>query len=96
MNMMTRIDETVEKTWRGEQLSLPDLVPLQASKWSVIRKEELQILIWKKPAEHIGKEYGVSGRAVEEKCMKMGIKTHGRGYWSKVKSLTQETTKPLA
>jgi hypothetical protein len=46
--------------------------------------EELQKLMWKKPAILIAKELRVSDRAVRKRCQKLKIKTPGVGYWNKV------------
>lgn len=45
--------------------------------------EELKELVWAKPAYKVGKQFGVSGRAVKKRCDKLGIETPGRGYWQK-------------
>lgn len=49
-------------------------------------KEKLELLIWEKPMETIGKEFGVSGNAVKKWCKYYGIESFpGRGYWMKKK-----------
>lgn len=46
-----------------------------------ISKEELEKLVWEKPTERIGRDFGVSGKAVEKRCKKFGIEKPPRGYW---------------
>jgi len=46
---------------------------------------ELSALIWKVPATHIAKQYGVSDKAVEKWCKHYGIEKPGPGYWRKLK-----------
>lgn len=46
-------------------------------------KQKLQQLTQTQPLETIAKRLGVSGVAVKKRCKKLGITTHGRGYWAK-------------
>ena len=46
-------------------------------------KEELEKLIWEKPAMQIAKDFGVSDKAIEKWCVFYGIKKPSRGYWQK-------------
>lgn len=48
-------------------------------------KEELEKLVWEIPTELIGKNLGVSGKAVEKYCKKLQISKPARGYWQKQK-----------
>lgn len=48
-------------------------------------KEVLEKLVWEKPSEQIGKDYGVSGRTIGKWCAKYGIDKPPRGYWTKFK-----------
>jgi len=43
----------------------------------------LKKLVWDVPMTLIAKNLGVSGKAVAKRCSKLGIKTPGRGYWTK-------------
>lgn len=45
--------------------------------------DELAELVWRMPLCRIGAKFGVSGKAVEKWCVKMGIARPGRGYWAK-------------
>ena len=46
--------------------------------------EMLQWYVWDKPTEDVGAHFGVSGKAVEKWCKKLGIPKPPRGYWAKV------------
>jgi hypothetical protein len=54
-----------------------------------ISKEDLEKLVWEIPTEKIGKQFGVSGKAIEKRCKSFGITKPGRGYWAKKKSNQQ-------
>jgi hypothetical protein len=54
-----------------------------------LRRFDLEYLdlyqrVWKKPTEQVGADLGVSGKAVEKRCRKMGIPKPPRGYWAKI------------
>lgn len=53
-----------------------------------VSKDELAKLVWEIPSEHIGKLYGVSGRAIGKLCRKLGISKPPRGYWQKLEAKT--------
>lgn len=44
---------------------------------------ELSRLVWAIPAEKVGKMFGVSGKAVEKWCKRLGVEKPGRGYWQR-------------
>ncbi|NJR18515.1 MAG: hypothetical protein HC785_24240 [Calothrix sp. CSU_2_0] len=46
-------------------------------------KEELEKMVWEKPTLQIGKDFGVSDKAVEKWCKAYGIEKPPRGYWMK-------------
>lgn len=46
-------------------------------------EDELRLLVWEMPTEHIASRYGVSGNAVGKWCKKFGIEKPPRGYWQK-------------
>jgi len=52
----------------------------------VITKEELQKIVWEMPSTQIAAMYGVSDKAVEKRCKKLGIEKPPRGYWAKKRS----------
>lgn len=49
-----------------------------------ITKEELQVDIENMPVTKIANKHGVSDAAIIKRCKKFGIKTKGRGYWTKI------------
>jgi ribosomal protein S27E len=51
-----------------------------------LEKEELEMIIWKKPTCQIAKEFGVSDKAVEKRCKKLGVSKPPRGYWRKLET----------
>lgn len=46
-------------------------------------KEELEKLVWEKPTAQIGRDFGVSDKAVEKWCKAYGVEKPPRGYWVK-------------
>jgi len=46
---------------------------------------ELQLLVWQRPMTTLAKEFGVSDKAILNRCKKHGIKNPPTGYWSKIK-----------
>jgi len=46
-------------------------------------EKELKQLVWKMPARQVGKLFGVSDKAIEKRCKKLGIEKPSRGYWAK-------------
>ena len=55
----------------------------KSTRRTVVTKKELQKLVWEKPLEDIGKQFGVSGRAVGKWCQKWNVQKPPRGYWIK-------------
>lgn len=53
-----------------------------------ISKEELERLVWEKPAKQIAEDFGVSDQAIAKRCRKFGISKPPRGYWQKQRSET--------
>ncbi len=49
-------------------------------------KEELEKLVWEKSTSLIAKELGISDKAIEKHCKKLGIVKPSRGYWAKQNS----------
>lgn len=48
-----------------------------------ISKENLERLVWEKPASRIAEEFHVSGAAIKKRCKLLKIVPPGRGYWAK-------------
>ncbi len=44
--------------------------------------EELQRLVLEKPVRVLAKDLGVSDKAIEKRCRKLGLETRPRGYWA--------------
>lgn len=49
-------------------------------------KEELSNLVWSMPTTEVASKFGVSDKAIEKLCNKLGVKKPPRGYWAKVKA----------
>ena len=47
-------------------------------------KEELEKQVWLAPTSTLAIQYGVSDKAIEKRCKKLGIEKPPRGYWQKV------------
>ena len=48
--------------------------------------EALEKLIWEKPTSQVAKDIGVSDKAIEKHCKKLGLKKPLRGYWAKIQA----------
>jgi hypothetical protein len=46
--------------------------------------EELEQYVWGMPTTHVAEIYGVSDKAIEKRCKKLGINKPPRGYWAKL------------
>lgn len=46
-------------------------------------KEELEKLVWLTSCSKLSKQLGVSDKAIEKRCKKLGISKPPRGYWTK-------------
>lgn len=58
----------------------------QSSKRFDVTREELNSLVWKYPTTKVAEIFGVSDKAVEKRCKKLGIHKPPRGYWTKTKT----------
>lgn len=47
-------------------------------------KEELEKLVWSISCSQLSKKLGVSDKAIEKRCKKLGISKPPRGYWAKL------------
>lgn len=59
------------------------------SRYVGVTKESLSHLVWSKPTTHVAKEFGVSDKAIEKLCVKLGVEKPPRGYWAKQASMTK-------
>ena len=48
-----------------------------------VSKEELERMVWEMPTSSVADKIGVSDKAVEKRCKKLGINKPPRGYWAK-------------
>jgi FixJ family two-component response regulator len=62
------------------------LSPTRASKIIWPAADVLEKLIWEKPTSQIAKDLGVSDKAVEKHCKKLGLKKPPRGHWAKIQA----------
>jgi hypothetical protein len=46
----------------------------------------LEKLLWEKPTSQIAKDLGISDKAVEKHCKKLGLKKLPRGHWAKIQA----------
>lgn len=46
--------------------------------------EELQKLVWEMATVQLAKQLGVSDKAIEKRCKKLGVSKPPRGYWAKL------------
>ena len=53
-----------------------------------VDKETLQKLVWEMPTTKVASKFGVSDKAIEKRCKKLGINKPPRGYWAKQSSMT--------
>jgi 5-methylcytosine-specific restriction endonuclease McrA len=74
------------KRWQYYQSMKPKKIdkPPKKEKISLkISKEELEKLVWYRPATHIAKELGVSDKSIVNWAKSYGLNTPPRGYWAK-------------
>lgn len=56
-----------------------------------VTQEELYALVWSQPTTEVARLFGVSDKAIEKRCKRLGIPKPPRGYWLQVSRL-QKTT----
>lgn len=49
--------------------------------------DTLNNLFWQYPTTKVAKMFGVSDKAIQKRCKKLGVKKPPRGYWTKVHCL---------
>jgi hypothetical protein len=54
--------------------------------------EDLRRLVWEIPSSSLAKQIGVSDKAVEKRCKRLGISKPPRGYWAKRASGAKENS----
>jgi hypothetical protein len=50
--------------------------------------DRLKELVWSTPTSVLAKQLGVSDKAIDKRCKKLGVEKPPRGYWAKQKALT--------
>jgi hypothetical protein len=58
--------------------------------------DALSKLVWERPTVQIARELGVSDKAVEKHCKKLGIAKPGLGYWRQVETFILRSPKGMA
>lgn len=48
-----------------------------------VSKEELAKLVWEMPTTKVAAKFGVTDKAIEKRCKKLGVAKPPRGYWAK-------------
>ncbi|NLG97359.1 MAG: hypothetical protein GX491_08370 [Chloroflexi bacterium] len=49
-----------------------------------VSPEELYALVWSRPTTEVAKVFGVSDKAIEKRCKRLGIPKPPRGYWLQI------------
>ena len=49
-----------------------------------VTREELGKLVWEMPTTEVAQRFGVSDKAVEKRCKRLGVAKPPRGYWAKL------------
>jgi len=49
-----------------------------------VTAEELYALVWSQPTTEVARLFGVSDKAIEKRCKRLGIPKPPRGYWLQV------------
>jgi integrase len=55
-------------------------------------KERLSELVWRMPTTQVARQLGVSDKAVEKRCRRLGIAKPPRGYWAKYQSNSKKAS----
>ena len=80
----TPIQVSASHVPRRSTCSLPCRIVWQR-KFEVDR-DELLATIWSEPVTAIAESFGVSDKAIEKRCKRLGIVKPPRGYWAKVQN----------
>lgn len=54
-----------------------------------VTADQLRQMIWSQPTTEVARLFGVSDKAIEKRCKKLGLSKPPRGYWSKRTSVEQ-------
>lgn len=76
----------------SKDVSLTELLTAHVEKWltkespSTITAEDLEKMVWSRPMTTVASQLGISDVAVRKRCLKLGVPTPPRGYWTKFKA----------
>lgn len=76
----------------SKDVSLTELLTAHVEKWlakekpSTITADTLEIMVWSQPMTTVASQLGISDVAVRKRCLKLGVPTPPRGYWTKLKA----------
>lgn len=76
----------------SKDVSLTALLTAHVEKWltkespSTITAEDLEKMVWSQPMTTVASQLGISDVAVRKRCLKLGVPTPPRGYWTKLKT----------
>ncbi len=56
-----------------------------------VTTEELYALVWSRPTTEVARLFGVSDKAIEKRCKRLGIPKPPRGYWLQIYREQQHT-----
>ena len=51
-----------------------------------IDPNELRVAVWSEPVTAIAASFGVSDKAIEKRCKRLGVIKPPRGYWAKIQN----------
>lgn len=75
----------------SKEISLTELLSAHVEKWlskekpSTITTDTLEHMVWSQPMTTVASQLGISDVAVRKRCLKLGVPTPPRGYWTKFK-----------
>lgn len=81
-----------EEAVASEDISLTELLRAYVEKWlakeppNTITAEDLKKMVWSQPMTTVASQLGISDVAVRKRCLKLGVPTPPRGYWTKLKA----------
>ncbi len=56
-----------------------------------VTTEELYALVWSRPTTEVARLFGVSDKAIEKRCKRLGIPKPPRGYWLQISRTHQHS-----
>ncbi|MCB0037423.1 MAG: HNH endonuclease [Anaerolineales bacterium] len=74
----------VEESQVSRRKNCSDICRRLASRKLDITAEELENLVWEMSTVKVAELLGVSDKAIEKRCKKLGVRKPPRGYWAKM------------